>query len=114
MLVGGGAIAAGAVAIGGIWLTARQPQPESTGPTYQLGSGGEGGLIRTFSGHTKTIDSVAVALDGRTAVSASSDKTLRVWDLASGNTIRTLSGHRDGVTSVVIAPDGPHRAVGEL
>jgi WD40 repeat protein len=106
MLVGGGAIAAGAVAIGGIWLTARQPQPESTGPTHQLGGGADGGLIRTFSGHTNTIDSVAIAPDGRTAVSASFDKDLRVWDLTNGNTIRTLSGHSEGVTSVVIAPDG--------
>ena len=39
--------------------------------------------------------SVAVAMsgDGRLAVSASLDKTLKVWEVASGRELRTLTGH---------------------
>ena len=31
--------------------------------------------------------------DGRRAVSASDDQTLKVWDLESGRELRTLTGH---------------------
>jgi hypothetical protein len=44
--------------------------------------------------------------DGRRAVSASSDKTLRLWDLESGHCLRTLEGHTSGVGSVSVTPDG--------
>ena len=36
---------------------------------------------------------VAVSGDGRRAVSASADKTLKVWDVESGRELRTLQGH---------------------
>ena len=43
-------------------------------------------------------------------MSASSDKTLRVWNLENGQTVRTLEGHSDWVIGVAITPDG-RRAV---
>ena len=49
---------------------------------------------------------VAVTPDGNRAVSASSDTTLKVWDLASGQEIRTLTGHTDTVSGVAMTPDG--------
>ena len=39
-------------------------------------------------------------------VSASADKTLKVWDLDTGIEIRTLAGHSDRVNSVAVTPDG--------
>jgi len=39
-------------------------------------------------------------------VSASSDHTLKVWDLASGRELTTLQGHTDWVTACAVAPDG--------
>jgi WD40 repeat protein len=37
--------------------------------------------VRTLEGHSGTVNGVRVSPDGRRAVSASSDRTLRVWDL---------------------------------
>ena len=53
---------------------------------------------------------MAVSADGRRAVSASGDNTLKVWDLESGRELRTLEGHSDWVYGVAVSPDG-RRAV---
>jgi WD40 repeat protein len=53
---------------------------------------------------------VVVTPDGQRAVSASYDRTRKVWDLASGRELQTLTGHTDGVTAVAVTPDG-QRAV---
>ena len=53
---------------------------------------------------------MAVTADGRRAVSASGDKTLKVWDLESGRELRTLDGHSGWVHAVAVTPDG-RRAV---
>ena len=40
---------------------------------------------------------VAVFPDGRRVVSASLDKTLKVWDVATGKCVATLEGHSNWV-----------------
>jgi WD40 repeat protein len=42
----------------------------------------------------------------QTAISASGDKTLKIWDTETGTEVRTLSGHTNWVNAVAIAPDG--------
>ena len=51
---------------------------------------------------------MAVTPDGRRAVSASGDKTLKVWDLASGRALRTLAATPTRVSAVAVTPDGRH------
>jgi TIR domain/WD domain, G-beta repeat len=69
-----------------------------------------GQTLRTLEGHTKGVGDVAVTPDGRRAVSASDDRTLRLWDLESGQTLRTLEGHTHSVSAVAVTPEG-RRAV---
>jgi hypothetical protein len=64
------------------------------------------GLLRTLEGHSADVSGVAVTPDGKRAVSASGDKTLKVWDLESGVALRTLEGHSDRVAAVAVTPDG--------
>ena len=44
--------------------------------------------------------------DGRTIVSASHDRAIRVWDLATGRTRAALFGHTGPVQAVCATPDG--------
>jgi len=62
--------------------------------------------LLSFSGHPGIVRSVAIAPDGRTGLSGSDDKMLKLWDLVTGRELRTFTGHSEWVTSVAIAPDG--------
>lgn len=48
--------------------------------------------MRTLDGHSSWIMGVALTPDGRRAVSASEDSTLRVWDLESGKEVLRMDG----------------------
>ncbi|MGO9270017.1 MAG: WD40 repeat domain-containing protein [Terriglobia bacterium] len=78
------------------WLRALHPCLDPSG----------GALLRALASHSGDVFGVAVTPDGRRAVSASQDKTLKVWDLASGVLERTLEGHSGGVNGVAVTPEG--------
>jgi len=63
-------------------------------------------LIRTFSGHSGSVSSCAFSPDGRNILSASADKTLKMWDVRTGKEIFTLKGHAGGVTSCAFSRNG--------
>ncbi len=63
-------------------------------------------LVRSLEGHEDEVNGVALSADGHIAVSASADKTLKVWDLASGRELLTLTGHTSVVNAVAVTGDG--------
>ncbi len=63
-------------------------------------------LVRDLVGHSSSVSACAVTPDGWRVVSASADKTLKVWDLASGRTLATLEGHAVTVLACAVTPDG--------
>ena len=58
------------------------------------------------TGHTGSVNALALSPDGRFLVSGSEDVTLKIWDTATGNVLRTLSGHDQAVLAAAISPDG--------
>jgi WD40 repeat protein len=61
--------------------------------------------VASLQGHTGTINAIAFHPDGRRFVSASSDRTLRLWD-TEGRCLRVFEGHTDWVYAVAFHPDG--------
>ncbi|WP_425218325.1 AAA-like domain-containing protein, partial [Tumidithrix helvetica] len=58
-----------------------------------------------LQGHTSPVNNVNFSSDGSKIVTASDDKTARVWDL-QGNQIVELKGHTNTVKSANFSPDG--------
>ena len=52
------------------------------------------------------MDSASFSPDGTRIVTASWDKTARIWDAATGNQLTILSGHEKGVNTASFSPDG--------
>jgi hypothetical protein len=67
--------------------------------------------------HTAVINRIAVDRAGRWAVTASDDKTARIWNLASGQLVRVLrvplgEGDEGKLYAVALSPDGALVALG--
>ena len=75
-------------------------------------------ILRIETGlHTAPIRRIATDAGGRWLVTASDDKTLRLWDLQKGAILKTLRPPLDGgnigkLYSVAMSPDGAYIATG--
>ena len=58
------------------------------------------------SGHTAEVRDIALTADGKLAVSASADGTLKGWDLTTGTELWTLRGHAGPVNACAVTADG--------
>lgn len=61
--------------------------------------------IQTLEGHAAGVYSVVASPDRRWVLSASEDKTLRLWQTETGQCVRTLEGHTDWVRSACLSAD---------
>ena len=70
-----------------------------------------GEILHVLQGHTAPVTSVALAEDGSTLTSGSTDKTTKIWDIRSGENRWTFE-HATAVISVAFSPDGRTVATG--
>jgi WD40 repeat protein len=57
-------------------------------------------------------DKVCLSADGRYALSASEDNTVKLWGVATGRCVRTFEGHVGPVNAVCLSADGRHALSG--
>ncbi|MFI8104470.1 NB-ARC domain-containing protein [Streptomyces sp. NPDC086023] len=63
-------------------------------------------LLRTLTGHTRAIETLAVAATGSRIASGDRAGYVRVWDAESGRCVRVLRHGSDPVNTLALSPDG--------
>jgi len=76
-------------------------------------------LIIDTGGHRAKINDVVFTKDGRYLVSASNDKTIRVWDISTGEIVRVLrgqisAGNKGKIYAAALSPDNRLLVVGRF
>jgi WD40 repeat protein len=70
--------------------------------------------IVLLAGHDDSVVDAAFSPDGRRVVTASSDRSARLWDASSGKQIAILAGHSDRLSSASFSPSGRRIATREF
>jgi WD40 repeat protein len=61
---------------------------------------------KILPGHNDTLPTVELSPNGRQLVTASADRTARLWDVSSGREVAVLHGHEEAITFVAFSRDG--------
>ena len=70
-------------------------------------------MIKELKGHAGRIHALAFSpKDGNLIVSASADKTAKLWDVNQGKSVRDFAGHGDAVLGVNVSRDGTKLVTG--
>jgi WD40 repeat protein/predicted Ser/Thr protein kinase len=110
---------ANALGAAGHWEQARARYLQASGELRRLGVSSAAtdlGLLDAYHhapppllvlrGHAGAVRAVEFLPDGKQALSASDDGTVRLWDLPLGRAMRTFRGHSAEVTCLALSADG--------
>ena len=86
--------------VGSIAFNTTGERVVSGGGSVRLWNAKTGEHLRTFTGHTSRIESVAFSPDGKTLASADHEGSVYLWDVQTGARLHTLEGHTRLVSSV--------------
>ena len=103
-LLGLGGITAVCVVGGGAYILSRESGLRQPAASSSLSSNRTS--LYTYRGHGGRVWDAAWSPDAKHIASASSDKTVQVWDASGGGTLYTYTGHADSVYAVAWSPDG--------
>jgi WD40 repeat protein len=73
--------------------------------TIQLWNVKTGRILRTFTGHSAIVSSLAISSDGALALSGSHDRSMKLWNLSTGELVRTFADTSE-IDAVAFSPDG--------
>ncbi|KAJ5690340.1 hypothetical protein N7462_004732 [Penicillium macrosclerotiorum] len=62
--------------------------------------------LQTLESHSGSVNSVAFSPNGQLIASASTDRTVKLWEITTGTLLQTLKGHTLSVNSVAFSPNG--------
>jgi serine/threonine protein kinase len=65
----------------------------------------DGSSLKSLSGHTEQVTTLAMSQDSHLLVSGSADRVVRLWDISLGKALQEFKGHQQAVTAVAISPD---------
>jgi WD40 repeat protein len=85
---------------------ASSPTPSSPALAELAAAFFQSGWRLNLSGHDGGVWSAAFSSDGTRVVTASYDKTARIWDAVTGKQLLSLNGHTDWVMSAAFSSDG--------
>lgn len=96
----------GAVTIG-LWkssIICATASADSTIKLWEVQSNGTAHSRWTIKAHDKDINSLTVTPNMKYLISASQDKTAKIWKIEDGSCVGTLKGHKRGIWSVKCSP----------
>ncbi len=64
--------------------------------------------LETYTGHSDEVNAIDLSPDGNYMATASSDKTIMIWDLSTGKSTKKLQGFEWKVTSLKYSTDGKY------
>ena len=66
----------------------------------------EPGLRDLLKGHAGEVIAVAFTPEGKSLISASCDRTIKLWDVETGKNTATLRGHANAILALALSRDG--------
>jgi len=81
-----------------------------SGNTAKMWDATNGSLVRTFTGNSAPVTSLAVNSQGSVLVTGCADGKISIWDIPSASITQTISAFPVSITSVSLSPDGQYVA----